>query len=260
MPMPNLMALSVNKAVHDNFRRTKSLAENALRPLPMPKSVSWNNDEKSPPSSPEASPKRMRNMRFASKSQNNSPRNSQSVGNGRGSASNSMVKAHSNGTDDSFNKEEKLRNRLAQQRRARFSTKEVTINLQKVAKQQEQRRKSNYLESVVVIDVKHSKLHQLIEIVTENDFKIRCNESQLFWIMGKGWGSYDAEKRNAGLSTKLFALKTGEQLLTVGGKKHKIAEINVIENETGMDCVSVIVAKNDCFFANDLLVKNVQSL
>lgn len=253
---PNLIALSVNKAVNDNYKRSKSLAHNAVHPVPLPTGNGPDEDEKSPPSSPETtSPHRARNIRFSrAKSQSNSPRGSQSR------SPRSYKSFSSSGTSPATeDKEEMLRRRLRQQRRSGFSTKEVTINLQRVAQQRQ--RKGNYLESVVVIKIEKSTVNKLIEVVTENDFKIRCSESQLFWIMGRGWGAFDAENRNQqedDEKSKIHLLKPGEKLLTVSGNKYRISHINVVEEPQGIECLSVIVAKNDCFFANDLLLKNAQ--
>jgi len=272
MPLmtPNLIALSVDKAVSESlkYKRSQSLAHNAMRPVPRPNGQNVDDKSISPPSSPESGPQRARNVKYGrnwrvSKSQNNSPRSSVSSMSSRFASSASI-------TDDAdtFDKEEVLRHRLAQQRRSRFSMKEVSVNLQRVAVQQERKRKSNYLESVVVLKVEESTMAKVdeIEIVTENEMKIRCSQSQMFWIVGKGWGSFDALSRSpspspsASNTDTLHVLRAGEQLLTVGGHKHRIARVRVLTTKRQVPSFSVIVAKNDCFFANDLLVKNVESM
>ena len=124
----------------------------------------------------------------------------------------------------------------------------------------------------MVIKIVETKIYKLIEIITENDFKIRCTVTHLFWICGKGWGCFDSksrillEKQIAMMNNKktkkvklpdiIYELQIGEQLLTVGGNKYKVAAINIIERPKGISVHSIIVNKNDCFFANDLLVKN----
>ena len=255
MPLmtPNLIALSVNKAVNDSVinKRSKSLAHNAIRPLP-PR----NGDDKSPPSSPEMGPVHPRNVKFVSKSQNNSRRNS--VTSTKAVPRSFSSSSSMNDGTDSFDQQDALRKRLAQQRRSGF-----TGNPQRAADQQKaagpRRRRGNYLESVEVVKVEEKAMSGGIEVVTGNEFKIRCSEWQLFWIVGRGWGSFDAESSNIN-GAKLHVLRPGEQLLTVGGSKHRISRIEVVGRKQPTPCFSITVSKNDCFFANDLLVKNALSL
>ena len=150
-------------------------------------------------------------------------------------------------------------------------------NVQKRNSSVQRRNKgSNYLEAVVVIKIVETKIYKLIEIITENDFKIRCTATHLFWICGKGWGCFDSKSRiflekqiailnkqkrksnnkKVKIPHNIYELQKGEQLLTVGGNKYRIAAINIIEKPKGINVFSIIVNKNDCFFANDLLVKN----
>ena len=259
MPLmtPNLIALSVNKAVNDSVinKRSKSLAHNAIRPLP-PR----NGDDKSPPSSPEMGPVHPRNVQFASKSQNNSPRNS--VTSPKAVPRSFPSSSSMNDGADSFDQQDALRKRLAQQRRSGFSKtsgdSKFAVNPQG-AVHHERRRRGNYLESVEVVKVEEKAMSGGIEVVTGNEFKIRCSEWQLFWIVGRGWGSFDAESSNMN-GAKLHVLRPGEQLLTVGGSKHRISRIEVVGRKQPTPCFSITVSKNDCFFANDLLVKNALSL
>merc|ERR1712228_162639 len=166
------------------------------------------------------------------KSQNNSPRNSV------------------NGRTQHFNFSQQQKQTKNSVKRARFST----ANIEK--KRNSVRRSSNYLESVKVLKIVENKIYKIIEIHTENDWKIRCTPTHLFWICGKGWGCYDVAERKCKKDEKVHRLQNGELLLTVSGKKYKISYINVIDKPQGLTVFSIIVSKNDCFFANDLLVKN----
>merc|ERR1712173_295942 len=107
------------------------------------------------------------------KSQNNSPRN----GNQR--KSNNIIGL------------QYAKSVNAPQKKTRFSTNDV--NLQKRSSMR--RNKTNYLESVSVLKIVEKKIYKMIEIITENEFKIRCTPTHLFWVVGKGWGCFDPKSR-----------------------------------------------------------------
>ena len=254
----NFLAQSVTKVVNDEYihkskGRSKSVAVNSIHALHQN----------------HINQKKMHLHRFASSGNYHKHRQSHSVkGSGAKSQNNSPINGpvvDSNGKRFTFPQQQQ---QLQQQnggsggggakathkngmKRARFST---TAHIEK--KRNSVRRSSNYLESVNVLKIVESKIYQIIEIHTENDWKIRCTPTHLFWICGKGWGCYDVERRKYKKDEKVHRLRTGELLLTVSGKKYKISYINVIEKPQGLTVFSIIVHKNDCFFANDLLVKN----
>eukprot|EP00484_Ammonia_sp_Unknown_P028244 CAMPEP_0197026694 /NCGR_PEP_ID=MMETSP1384-20130603/6727_1 /TAXON_ID=29189 /ORGANISM="Ammonia sp." /LENGTH=699 /DNA_ID=CAMNT_0042455403 /DNA_START=11 /DNA_END=2110 /DNA_ORIENTATION=- len=208
-----------------------------------------------------------------SRSQNNSPRFA-----GNGVNHHPMSRPHA--TPNPSNNRTK---------KTRFSTNDAMDKkdmFKQKMKEKIQRKKSNgnYLESVHVIQIIQTKIYKLVEIITENDFRIRCSPTHMFWICGKGWGCYDSKSRMStekkiamrhsqnshndahhenGRKVKLaeirHELKKGEQLLTVGGHKYGIADIQLVEKPKGITAYSIIVNKNHCFFANDLLVKNAIS-
>eukprot|EP01084_Bolivina_argentea_P289630 497380_1 len=154
-------------------------------------------------------------------------------------------------------------------KKARFSTNDA--NIQRSLRRS---KNNNYLESVGVIKVIEHTIYQMIEINTENDFKIRCTPTHLFWICGKGWGCFDSKKRvimekqqaaiihkqndrkKVKMSYIVHELQKGEQLLSVGGNKYRISHVNLIKKPKGIQVYGIVVNKNECFFDNDLLVKN----
>lgn len=243
-------------------KRSKSLAMNLLS-----KSLEIDDDDEqeSPPISrhtvtqipgpvPDASAiMRSQSVRAShgSRSQNNSPRFSQS----HAPPALRPVFRDSSSSPHSSEQKEKEKERG---KRARFSTNEVAMR----KAMHSRHRGSNYLESVVVIKIFALRVHTMIEVVLANKFKIRCTPTHLFWIVGKGWGCFDVQTRQRIKKKKtqgqgvVHQLREGEQLLTISGKKHRIESISVKEKPSGVDFYSILVAKNDCFFANDLLVKN----
>merc|ERR1719295_1265521 len=129
-----------------------------------------------------------------SRSQNNSPRFSQSNGinglglNGHAQPALRPVFRDSSSSPHSSEQKEKEKERG---KRARFSTNEVAMRKAMHSRQ----RGSNYLESVVVIKIFALRVHTMIEVVLANKFKIRCTPTHLFWIVGKGWGCFDVQTR-----------------------------------------------------------------
>ena len=112
--------------------------------------------------------------------------------------------------------------------------------------------KQTNVHNMVTAVMTHPDSKSIIQIVLENQQKIRTTSNHPFWVQGKGWSCHCADKQH-----ELGQLSVGDALLTESGQWVEVSAIEDRPNEC-ITTYNFTVEQSHCYFAAGVLVHNKQ--